>query len=182
MWYGPFPTLYKNRLPAYYLEGATTWNTQANGRFFLFGFLRKYDKLCAMTIHLCDPFRTLFCSISLVVTWGHVTGCFSRLWQAVKTSAITIHPLKHISRDPTFGTGGISSRNPWRCLKAAFLVSTGTAKEKGWKMCLPSIGAVWCSLILVWNAGDLLGTSMEPPIGTTVSLFTLQQSTWIMRQ
>ena len=171
MWYGPFPTLYKNRLPAYYLEGATTWNTQANGRFFLFGFLRKYDKLCAMTIHLCDPFRTLFCSISLVVTWewpcDHVTGCdmrkmlipgcpsvqpkknrlpkprpsltcLSLVAQSCRMSILDAlylchkkHPLKNISRDPTFGTGGISSRNPWRCLKAAFLVSTGTAKEKG---------------------------------------------------
>ena len=168
MWYGPFPTLYKNRLPAYYLEGATTWNTQANGRFFLFGFLRKYDKLCAYYDHPplwsiphlvllniiggdlglamwqavfpgCDrpskPRPSLTVSLSLVAQ-----SC--RMSKRMPCIFATIHPLKHISQDPTFGTGGISSRNPWRCLKAAFLVSTGTAKEKGWKMCLPSIGAV----------------------------------------
>ena len=140
MWYGPFPTLYKNRLPAYYLEGATTWNTQANGRFFLFGFLRKYDQLSAYYDH--PPLWSIPHLVLLNIIGGdlgHVTGCFSRLFfqapkprlrvvgsslDALDRYAIKKHPGNTSTPCPTFGTGGISSRNPWRCLKAEFLVST----------------------------------------------------------
>ena len=156
----------------------TTWREQRHGTLKPMvvssssGFYENMIKsVHTMTILLCDPFRTLFCSISLVVTWewpcDHVTGCdmrkmlipgcpsvqpkknrlpkprpsltcLSLVAQSCRMSILDAlylchkkHPLKNISRDPTFGTGGISSRNPWRCLKAAFRVSTGTAKEKG---------------------------------------------------
>ena len=206
MWYGPFPTLYKNRFTSLLLGGSpSTWNTQANGRFFLFGFLRKYDKLCAYYDH--PPLWSIPHLVLLNIIGGDLGLA---MWQAVfpgcdrpskprpsltVSLSLVAQSCRMSKKDALYlcHNSPIKTHLPgshlwhrWYIIKESLALLEGCVSSfyrHGQRKRMKNVSAFhWCSLILVWNAGDLLGTSTEPPIGTTVSLFTLQQSTWIMRQ